>query len=157
MTAIALLFITGALLLAAEVALPGAVAGILGGIALLVGSILTYSEFGALPGTLATVAALLLVLVMLYLELVWLPRTRVGRALVVEAAVDGQSQPPLASSEIVGRAATAETALVPTGYVLIDGRRYEAFCRTGHAVRGAALTVVGVDNFRLIVSETQTS
>lgn len=156
MTTIALLFITGALLLAAEVALPGAIAGILGGVALLAGSILTFSEFGPLIGALATVGALVLVFVMLYLELVWLPRTRLGRAMVVEAAVDGQSQPPLASADIVGRPATAETALVPSGYVLIAGKRYEAFCRTGHAARGAALTVVGVDNFRLIVSEIQT-
>lgn len=155
MTAIALLFITGALLLAAEVALPGAIAGIIGGIALLAGSVLAFAEFGALAGSFATFGALLLVAIMLYLELVWLPRTRLGRAMVVEAAVDGQSQPPLASAEIIGRPATAETALLPTGYVLIAGKRYEAFCRSGHAARGAALTVVGVDNFRLIVSELQ--
>jgi membrane-bound ClpP family serine protease len=157
MTAIVLLFVTGALLLAAEVALPGAVAGIAGGIALLAGSVMTFSEFGAMAGTLATLGAVLLVGLMLYVELIWLPRTRLGRALVVEATVAGQSQPPPASGEIVGQLAQAETALVPTGYVTVAGRRYEAFCRSGHAVRGAMLTVVGVDNFRVIVSATPTS
>lgn len=156
MTAILLLFITGALLLAAEVLLPGAIAGILGGIALLLGSIFTFSEFGALAGSLATVGALLLVALMLYLELVWLPRTKLGRAIVVEAKSDGQTHGPLASADIVGQLATAVTPLVPSGYVTIAGKRYEAFCRTGHAATGALLTVVGIDSFRLIVSETQT-
>jgi membrane-bound ClpP family serine protease len=157
MTAILLLFIVGALLLGAEVVLPGAIAGILGGIALLIGSALAFVEYGPTVGTLASLGALVLVAVMLYAELVWLPRTRLGRKLVVEATVGG-AQPPLAlASEVVGQPATALTALVPSGFVKVSGKRYEAFCRSGHAMRGAALTVVDIDNFRLIVSENKTA
>lgn len=156
MTLILLLFITGALLLTAEVFLPGAVAGILGGVALLAGSVLTFIEYGAGIGSLATIAALLLVGALLYAEVVWLPRSKLGRALVVESTIDAQSQPPLASSDIIGQAAIALTTLAPSGFVSIAGKRYEAFCRSGLAARGAALTVVGVDNFRLIVSENKT-
>lgn len=157
MTAIVLLFLTGALLLAAEVMLPGAIAGIIGGAALLLGSILAYAEFGVTVGSVATFAALLLVAAMLYAELVWLPRTKVGRAMVVEATIDGQSQPPPATSEVIGQVATALTMLAPSGFVEVDGKRYEAFCRSGLVARGTQLTVVGVDNFRLIVSEKQNS
>jgi membrane-bound ClpP family serine protease len=156
MMAIVLLFITGALLLAAEVLLPGAIAGIIGGVALLLGSVLAFMEFGVGGGSLATVAALLLVGFMLYAELVWLPRTKFGRELVVNAKIDGQSQPPPATQEIIGQAATALTTLSPSGFVSIGGKRYEAFCRNGHVTRGTQLTVVGVDNFRLIVSEHKT-
>ena len=155
MTAIALLFISGTLLLAAEVMLPGAIAGIIGGVALALGSVLSFMEYGAGIGSLATLAALLLLGAMLYAELVWLPRTKMGRALVVEAVVDAKSQPPVASDDVVGQTGTALTTLAPSGFVEIAGRRYEAFCRSGHAVRGAALTVVGLDNFRLIVSENK--
>lgn len=154
MTAIALLFVTGALLLAAEVFLPGAVAGILGGASLLLGSILTYSQFGAGPGTLASLGALLLVAVVLYAELIWLPKTKFGRGLVVGATIDSRSQPaPAEAADVVGKTATALTALAPSGFVSIEGKRYEAACRSGFVARGASLTVVGVDNFRLIVSE----
>lgn len=155
MTAILLLFITGALLLTAEVLLPGAIAGIMGGCALLLGSVLAFIQYGPTTGSVATAAALALVGVMLYVELIWLPKTRVGRSLVIDAKIDGQSQPPLASSDVIGQEATALTTLSPSGFVEIAGRRYEAFCRTGHVVRGARLSVVGVDNFRLIVSETK--
>ena len=47
-----------------------------------------------------------------------------------------------------------ESLLAPGGYVRIEDRRYEAFCRSGHAAVGARLKVVGLDNFRLIVSKT---
>jgi membrane-bound ClpP family serine protease len=155
--AILLLFLTGAILLTAEVFLPGAIAGIIGGMLLLLGSALAFLNYGVGTGALATVSAMLLVGVMLYVELIWLPRSRLGRELVVQATVGGQSQAPLASREIVGQSATALTTLAPSGVVEIAGRRYEAYCQSGHAVRGAALTVVDVDNFRLIVSESKLS
>ncbi|MES2697201.1 MAG: NfeD family protein [Verrucomicrobiota bacterium] len=155
MNAILLLFICGALLLTAEVFLPGAVAGIIGGCALLAGSVLSFVVYGATVGSLATLAALAMVGLMLYVELVWLPRTKLGRAMVVEAKIDGRSQPMLATDDIVGQAGTTLTTLAPSGVVEIAGKRYEAFCRSGHAIRGSAVKVVGIDNFRLIVSETK--
>jgi membrane-bound ClpP family serine protease len=128
----------------------------MGGIALLGGSILTFSQFGVMPGVLATIAALFLVGAMLYVELVWLPRTRMGRGMVVEATIDSQASAPAAAAhEVVGQPAVALTTLAPSGFVSVAGKRYEAFSRSGHAPRGAALTVVGIDNFRLIVSESK--
>lgn len=154
MTAIVLLFITGALLLAAEVMLPGGIAGLIGGAALLLGSIIAFLEFGVTVGSAATLGALLLVAAMLYAELVWLPRSRIGRDMVVQATVGGEPPPP--PSQVVGQVATAMTMLAPSGVVTVAGKRYEAFCQTGLVARGTQLTVVGVDNFRLIVSDKQT-
>jgi membrane-bound serine protease (ClpP class) len=154
MNAIIILFLIGALLLAAEVFLPGIIAGVLGGLALLVGSILSFGEFGLWGGLIASVAAIGLVVLVLYLELVVLPKTALGRKMVVQATVDATSQPPLASlNTVVDQPAEALTTLAPSGYVLVGGRRYEAFCRSGHAAKGAALRVVGLDNFRLIVTQ----
>jgi membrane-bound serine protease (ClpP class) len=157
MNAILLLFIIGALLLAAEVFLPGAIAGIIGGCLLVLGSALAFNEYGLGVGAMATSGAVLLLGVMLFIELVWLPRSKLGRDMVVQTTVVGQSQPPLASREVIGQRATALTTLAPSGVVEIAGKRYEAYCRSGHATRGAALTVVDVDNFRLVVSESTPS
>jgi membrane-bound serine protease (ClpP class) len=69
--------------------------------------------------------------------------------------VEATSQPPLADlATVLDRPAEALTTLAPSGYVLVDGRRYEAFCRSGHAPKGALLRVVGVDNFRVIVNQS---
>jgi membrane-bound ClpP family serine protease len=45
--------------------------------------------------------------------------------------------------------------LSPSGYVRVDGRRYEAFCQSGQAPAGSALEIIGADNFRLIVTLTK--
>lgn len=155
MNAVILFFTTGAILLAAEVFLPGAIAGIIGGIALVIGSILSFGQFGFTGGIIASGLAVGLVALMLYLELVVLPKTAFGRKMVVQSIVEATSQPPVADPDtILTKHAEAITTLAPSGYVVVDGRRYEAFCRSGHVSKGATLRVVGVDNFRIIVSQT---
>lgn len=154
MNAIILLFVVGALLLTAEIFLPGGVAGVIGGIALAAGSLLSFREFGFNGGVFASLGALALVGIMLYLELVVLPKTSFGKRMVVQSTVSATSQPPLAAPDVVGRAAVALTTLSPSGYVEVDGRRYEAFCRAGLVPKGTELLVVGVDNFRVIVSKS---
>ena len=56
-----------------------------------------------------------------------------------------------AAAALVGRSARSLTTLAPSGYVEIDGRRYEAFCQSGLVPAGSDLEVVGVDSFRVIV------
>jgi len=154
MNAIAILFVVGALLLAAEVFLPGVIAGIAGTIALFAGSALAFREFGFAGGLVASGAAAALVVLMLYLELVVLPKTAFGRKMVVQSTVSATSQPlPASLDDVKDKAAEALTTLAPSGYVLVDGRRYEAFCQSGLAPKGATLRVVGVDNFRIIVTQ----
>lgn len=155
MTFILLLFIVGILLLAADVFVSSFVMAAVGGVAMIAGCVVAYRDFGVLAAGLAGVAAVGLLGGAIYIELVLLPKTRIGKGLVVESTSGSSSQPPVApSADVVGRPATADTTLAPSGYVLVDGRRYEAFCRTGHAARGEALRVIGVDNFRLIVTKT---
>ncbi len=154
MNAILILFLLGVLLLAAEVFVPGAVLGIIGGLCMAAGCVISFIQFGTGGGTAATVLALALLGLTLYVELVWLPKTRLGKKLIVQTTVDATSQPPLAELHaVVGKTAEALTPLVPSGYVLVDGRRYEAFSQFGHAVKGAQLRVTGLDNFRLIVTK----
>ena len=75
--------------------------------------------------------------------------------LTVRSTTGSTSQPlPAESAAVVGKPAEAATTLAPSGYVVVEGRRYEAFCDTGLAEKGSALRVVGVDNFRLIVTKT---
>lgn len=154
MTLILVLFLLGVGLLALEVIVPGAVLGIAGAVLLLIGVVASFVGFGATGGLIATGAALLLLGGTFYLELVWLPRSRVARHLSMEATIDSVSQPPLARAEdVVGREAVALSTLAPTGFVRVDGRRYEASCRSGYAAAGETLQVVGLDAFRLIVTK----
>ncbi|HVU16059.1 MAG TPA: NfeD family protein [Candidatus Didemnitutus sp.] len=154
MNLVFILFVLGVLLLAGEVFVPGAVLGILGGAAMLIGCVISFRVFGATGGAVATLTASACLGLLLWIELVWLPRSRFGKRLVVQSASDGKAQPPIASEAVVGRTAEAETTLAPSGYVLVDGRRYEAYCEAGHAAKGSLLRVTGLDNFRLLVTKS---
>ena len=153
MSIILLLFVVGVVLLALEVIVPGAVLGIIGGISMLAGVIVAFDRFGFSGGVLASFAAVALVGITLYLEFVLLPRSRLAKTFSMTATVDGRSQPALADRSVIGKRAVAVTALAPSGVVELDGRRYEAFARSGHAPLGAQLEVIDLDNFRLIVSK----
>jgi membrane-bound serine protease (ClpP class) len=93
----------------------------------------------------------------LYIEFSLLPKSRLAKSLSMTGTVAGTSQPALAERKnVVGRQAIAVTALAPSGYVELDGQRYEAFARHGHTQPGERLDIIDIDNFRLIVSKPST-
>lgn len=154
MTLVIGLFVLGVILLALEIVVPGAVLGIAGAVLMLGGVVAAFTNLGPTGGMIATLVALLLLGVTFYLEMVWLPRSRVAKRLSMDATIDSVSQPPLAeATDVVGREAIALSTLAPTGFVRVEGRRYEASCRSGYAAAGETLKVVGLDAFRLIVTK----
>jgi membrane-bound serine protease (ClpP class) len=154
MSTVLILFAVGIVLVAVEVVVPGGLLGALAGCALLGGVVAAFMRFGPRGGALATGLALLIGIVTLYLELVLLPKTRLARALSMSETVAGRSQPEIAErAAVVGREAVAVTTLAPSGFVEIDGRRYEAACQSGLASVGEKLRVVEVDTFRLVVTQ----
>ena len=153
MTLILLLFLAGVGLLAADVFVSSFILAVCGAVSMIAGSAVAYEHFGPFAAGVAAASALILLGGTIYLELVVLPKTRFGRGLVVQSTSGAASQPPIAPAEIIGQPAESLTTLAPSGYVLVAGRRYEAFCQTGHVPKQTALRVVGVDNFRLIVTK----
>lgn len=155
MTMVAFLFALGIVLLVFEVFVPGGVLGVMGALAMLGGCAVAFHEFGAAGGGLAVAVALAGLGAALYAEFVLLPKTRMGKKLFLHQAVDAKSQPPPAdAAAVMGRVVETATTLAPSGYVLLDGRRYEARSQSGLIAKGAMVRVVGMDNFHLIVSQT---
>jgi len=172
-----LIFLVGAVLLLLELIFFHS-AGFLGvvGVALMGGSIV-WSMADLWPGEplsvawsanafttpLANLAIGLGIAVALALALVrFLPRGWVLDRLVIGAAVAGSAQTageapgdarPLGS--LIGRKATAATALRPVGQVEMDGRRYEARVDVGAIDAGATVVVRGQTDFGLIVEESK--
>lgn len=152
-TTVVALLVVGLVLLGFEVIVPGAVLGFAAALAMLAGVIVAFVEHGSAGGLLALSVSLFAIFALLYFEFRILPRTRVGRRMFLNKAVDGASQPPVAerASDVIGREALALTALGPTGVVQVDGRRYEARCESGFADAGSRLRVVRVETFHLVV------
>ena len=151
MTSILLLFAVGLLLLGFEVIVPGGILGAIGGLAILAGCVIAFGELGITGGGLAVLAAVLLVGLLLYVEFRILPKTAMGRRLFLKSKVTGTTH-AVREEDLGGKSGETATDLGPTGYVMIEGKRYEAFSRSGFLDAGAKVKVVGMDNFRLIVT-----
>ena len=157
MTVIILLFSLAILLFAIEVIVPGGILGGIGGVLMLGGCVLAFSKYGTGGGLVAIGAALALTILVLWVEFRILPRTAVGkRAFLTKeiTAVSAAFGPE--ARDLIGMPAEAVTMLSPTGYIMVGGRRHEAFCENGQVPAGTALKVTGADNFRLIVSVIHT-
>jgi membrane-bound ClpP family serine protease len=153
MTWIILLFILGIGLIAVEVIIPGGIICTIGGLLMFAGCVMSFTEFGTIGGLLAVGVAILLTAIALFIEFRVLPNTRIGKRAFLTSEITGVSAAfGNEALALVGKSAEALTMLSPSGYVMIDGTRYEAFCQSGQAPAGSALQVTGADNFRLIVS-----
>jgi membrane-bound ClpP family serine protease len=154
MTWIILLFSIGILLIAVEVVVPGAILGAIGGVMIFAGMIVAFNLYGISGGLIALVAGLAVGSLALYFEFKILPRTELGRRAFLTKEITSVTRAVgLEARDLIGKSAEAITMLSPTGYVRVDGQRYEAFCQTGQAPAGANLEVIGADNFRLIVTQ----
>jgi membrane-bound ClpP family serine protease len=106
----------------------------------------------ALASLLGSVVLLSLVA---YAALKLLPRTRAGRALVLEAAIGTPARevPGLGLEALVGQSGVALTDLRPVGRVEVINKRVEARVERGFVSAGGLVRVVRVEGTRVIVRE----
>ena len=170
-----LFFAVGVLLVAVELFFfPGVVVMAVGGIALMLGSLvwsmadlwpnepISVAWSGdAFAGPIANLGVGLLLALVLALALArFLPKGWVWDRMVVQSAVGGSAQSSGGSPEgaaalaaLVGRRGLAVAALRPGGQVEIDGRRYEASVALGAIQPGEAIVVRGRTDFGLLVEK----
>lgn len=152
MTLIILLFTIGLILLAAEVLVPGGILGIAGGVALFAGCVVSFIRLGASGGLIAVVIAMLAAFVVFYIQFRVLPKTRIGKRFFLKREITATSTALQDSArDLIGKAALSATVLSPSGYVTIDGKRYEAVSQSGQISPGTELEVIDVNHFQLTV------
>jgi membrane-bound serine protease (ClpP class) len=88
----------------------------------------------------------------------FLPRGWFWDKMILQAAIDTHSQAPagVAAEPCAGSQGTAVTALMPSGQIEIDGRRYEARVAVGTIPAGAAVVVVRRGDFDFLVERADT-
>lgn len=156
MITVVALIVAGVILLAIELFVPGGFLGVAGGAFMLAGVAVAFVKFGGTAGAVTTVVAVAVLGAAIFAEFKLLPKSRFARAFSMTATVTGAATKP-ALDAAIGAECVAQTKLRPSGYVAIGAARYEAFCRSGGVEAGERLRVVGVDNFRLIVTQIETS
>jgi membrane-bound ClpP family serine protease len=145
-----ILLVSGLILIGAEIFLPGAVLGFLGGL-VLVGAAVT--GFQAFPGYGVHIAAGILVLVGLavWLWIRFFPNSRMGQKLTVSQDLAAAKAAPPELKALVGKEGEARSDLRPGGIVIIDGRRVDVVSEGGMIAKGTTVRVMAVEASRVIV------
>lgn len=135
------LLAAGLLLIVAEVFIPGGVAGVVGGLALLGAMGLGLAAFPAPWGFLSAIAIVVFGGIGLLTWVQLFPRSRVGKRIALRTdGADFKSAAP--DRGLLGAAGEAATALRPAGIAVIAGKRYDVLAANGEwIVAGAAIRV----------------
>ena len=154
MTLIFLLFATGILFIGIEVIIPSGILGTIGAFLMLAGCFVAFTNYGAIIGVVSVLVALALAALLIFIEFRILPKTKIGKRAFLTTEITSVSALLGKEAEaLIGQSAEALTLLSPSGYVSVNGQRYEAFCQSGQAPVGSKLKIIGADNFRLIVTQ----
>ncbi|MCG8425529.1 MAG: nodulation protein NfeD [Proteobacteria bacterium] len=167
-----MLFVLGAGLLLVEVFAPGhIVPGVAGVVLILASLVMGLLSFDSVPfsvqwqegwvvralGTVFGSVAAAAVLGIAAFQL--LPSTRLGRALLLDAAIQSRASDRAMTRNlsVVGDIGVAESDLRPAGKVKVDGRRYDAVAEIGYIPSGAEVRVRTVRGFSLVVAPVANS
>ncbi|CAM2927325.1 NfeD family protein [Rariglobus hedericola] len=163
-----LVFVVGVLLVATEIFFfPGVIVAALSGLLLMLGA-LVWSMADLWPNEPVSINSevftqplvnmglgLLVAGVLAVLFARFMPRGWFWDKMILQAAINADSQGAATGSTesgaLTGRRGIAATALMPSGQIEIDGRRYEARVVVGMIEAGAAVVVVKRSDFGLVV------
>ncbi len=143
----------GLLLIIAEVFIPGGVAGVIGGLAMLAAMGVGLAYFPPPWGFISAISIVVFGGIALLLWVQLFPRSRTGKRIALHT--DGAAFKSAAPEPgLVGAAGEAVTALRPAGIALIGGKRYDVLAEGGEWIAaGAAVRVSAIRDGNLLVRE----
>jgi membrane-bound serine protease (ClpP class) len=136
-----------------EILVPGGILGILAVVSLALASYLAYEPFGLGGSVLLFMGGGVTILVVVYFEFKLLGKTRFRNRFILSSAVTGRSESVHATEEVINAEGVTLTAMAPTGMILINDQKFEAFSRSGFLPKNQSIRVVARDNFRLIIEK----
>jgi membrane-bound serine protease (ClpP class) len=158
MELVVILLLVGAVLIFAEIFLPGMIAGLIGFGCLVAGVIMGYVEYGPRDGTFILLAVVFSLVIGFGLWVKFFPDSRYARLFVSSRVVGNvDAEKP----QLLHQTGTAFTNLRPSGTALINGERVDVVTEGGLIPRGTAIKVVAIEGMRVVVraldpNETQT-
>ncbi|MBU3664796.1 MAG: hypothetical protein FGM15_02820 [Chthoniobacterales bacterium] len=148
------LFAAGLILVAAEVFLPGAILGILGGLCFVVSVALVFAHYGSAAGLAASFAVVVLGASGFMLWLYLFPRSFVGRRIILRRSENSPSA-SAGRRDLVGAEGIALTPLRPAGTARFDGKRIDVSTDGEFLAEGEKVVVVAADGMRTVVRQKE--
>jgi membrane-bound ClpP family serine protease len=151
-----LLLLLGLALVMTEVFVPsGGILGVLALVSIVAAIALAFFRGGTFAGFMFVLVSMIAVPTILVLAFQWLPDTAVGRRLLASAPTSEEVLPDdeerRALRELVGKIGRAQSSMLPSGAVEIDGRTIDAVSDGMPIERGQPVRVIEVHGTRVTV------
>ena len=148
--AIIVFLVVGAVLIALElVALPGGVAGILGGVAMIIGLWQSYAQYGTVAGNITLVASMIVVVALLLL----LMRNKTWKRIGLKEEVDSKVNTVDEEKIAVGATRTTVSRLAPAGKAVINGQTCEVHTVSEFIDENRPVEVIKIEGYLITVKE----
>lgn len=146
-------------IVALEMFIPsGGLLGVMAAVAMISSIVVIFKYYGVAAGSLYLLFNALLAPIVIVLALKWWPHTPIGRKMLNLAPGDNDhitSTPTYDEyKELLGKHGVAETKMLPSGIVKIDGQRFDAVGQGVAIDPGQNVEVVAVEGNRIIVRPT---
>lgn len=145
------LLVCGIFLILLEIFIPGGVLGAVGVILVIIGLVVSFSEFGTTVGAILTISAVVLGGLAFWAWLKWFPDSRMGKKIMLAKTADTWRGYDEGKAALIGRRGEAKTDLRPAGVVMFDRKRTDVITRGELINRGAAVVVTAVEGNRVVV------
>jgi membrane-bound serine protease (ClpP class) len=143
------LLLVGTILIGVEIFIPGAVAGTIGGAALIVAVIVAFDisptcGFYVLFGVFILVTLTTLAWIKLF------PKSGIGQKMTL--SIDGKGfKAPDPHQALLGKTGVTQSELRPAGYAVIDGKRIDVVSEGGIVDAQTSIKVIKVEGTRVVV------
>jgi len=151
-TTIIALLLAGYLLVFFEIFVPGGVIGLLGGVLVVAGIACGFVFKGPTWGAVLLVGSGLLGLIGFWLWIRLVPKTPLGRRLMLDRDARDWKSSDVARQGLEGKEGVAHTTLRPAGTALIDGQRVDVVTRGEMIEARTRIKVVAVEGNRVVVT-----
>lgn len=154
MSLILTLFFAGFALIAAEIVLPGMVAGAMGFICLVIATVQAFSEWGMAVGFYIIVGEVILFTIGTALWIRYFPDSPFGRMVSLSKTAPPQQSFSKSHQHLLGKTGEALTSLHPSGIAKIEGERVDVVTEGSLINKGTTVNVVKVEGSRIVVRGT---
>ncbi|MFT5126459.1 MAG: membrane-bound serine protease (ClpP class) [Rhodothermales bacterium] len=147
------LVVVGILLLLVEIFLPGGICGILGGVCVIAGVIISFGQSITL-GLQMTAASVVLGLLGLWAWCKYFPDSRVGKQMFLQTSAEDWHGYDEANDGLLGCRGVAHSDLRPAGLALINNKRVDVVSDGTMIAKGTSIEVLEVEGNRIVVAPT---
>ena len=147
------LLLAGTILIGAEIFIPGAVAGTIGGAALF-GAVVVAFDISTNCGFYVLFGVFILVAFTTFAWIRLFPKSSIGQKMTL--SVDGKAfKTPDPHQALFGKTGTTHSELRPAGYAMIDGKRIDVVSEGGIIDVNVPIRVIKVEGTRVVVRKVE--